>query len=29
MLFGQQPDDRILTNIEILALNQPPKSSAS
>ena len=25
-LFGQQPDDRILTNIEILALNQPPKS---
>ena len=26
MLFGQQPDDRILTNIEILALEQPPKS---
>ncbi len=25
-LFGQQPDDRILTNIEILALNEPPKS---
>ena len=25
-LFGQQPDDRILTNIEILALQQPPKS---
>ncbi len=25
-LFGQQPDDRILTNIEILAVNQPPKS---
>jgi dihydrolipoamide dehydrogenase len=25
-LFEQQPDDRILTNIEILALNQPPKS---
>jgi dihydrolipoamide dehydrogenase len=25
-LFGQQPDDRILTNIEILALEQPPKS---
>jgi dihydrolipoamide dehydrogenase len=25
-LFGQQPDDRILTNIEILALDQPPKS---
>lgn len=26
MLFGQKPDDRILTNIEILALEQPPKS---
>ena len=26
MLFGQQSDDRILTNIEILALEQPPKS---
>ena len=26
MLFGQQPDDRILTNIEILSLEQPPKS---
>jgi dihydrolipoamide dehydrogenase len=25
-LFGQQPDDRILTNIEILSLEQPPKS---
>jgi dihydrolipoamide dehydrogenase len=25
-LFGQQPNDRILTNIEILALEQPPKS---
>ncbi len=25
-LFGQQPDDCILTNIEILALEQPPKS---
>jgi len=25
-LFGQPPDDRILTNIEILALDQPPKS---
>ena len=25
-LFGQQPDDRILTNIEILALEQPPRS---
>ena len=25
-LFGQPPDDRILTNIEILALEQPPKS---
>jgi dihydrolipoamide dehydrogenase len=25
-LFEQQPDDRILTNIEILALNEPPKS---
>jgi len=25
-LFGQQPDDRILTNIEILALDQPPGS---
>jgi len=25
-IFGQQPDDRILTNIEILALEQPPKS---
>ncbi len=25
-LFGQQPDDRILTNIEILALERPPKS---
>src|SRR5579863_8785326 len=25
-LFGQQPDDRILTNIEILSLDQPPKS---
>jgi len=26
ILFEQQPDDRILTNIEILALNEPPKS---
>jgi len=26
MLFGMQPDDRILTNIEILALAEPPKS---
>ena len=26
MLFGQKPDDRILTNIEILSLEQPPKS---
>ena len=25
-LFGQLPDDRILTNIEILALSEPPKS---
>jgi dihydrolipoamide dehydrogenase len=25
-LFEQQPDDRILTNIEILALSEPPKS---
>jgi dihydrolipoamide dehydrogenase len=25
-LFEQQPDDHILTNIEILALDQPPKS---
>ena len=25
-LFGQQPDDRVLTNIEILALEQVPKS---
>ena len=25
-LFGLQPDDRILTNIEILALSEPPKS---
>jgi dihydrolipoamide dehydrogenase len=25
-LFGQQPDDRILTNIEILSLPAPPKS---
>jgi dihydrolipoamide dehydrogenase len=25
-LFGQQPDDRILTNIEILSVNEPPKS---
>jgi dihydrolipoamide dehydrogenase len=25
-LFGQEPDDRILTNIEILALDQPPRS---
>jgi dihydrolipoamide dehydrogenase len=25
-LFGQQPDNRILTNIEILALDAPPKS---
>jgi dihydrolipoamide dehydrogenase len=25
-LFGQQPDERILTNIEILALTEPPKS---
>jgi dihydrolipoamide dehydrogenase len=25
-IFGQQPDDRILTNIEILALTEPPKS---
>jgi dihydrolipoamide dehydrogenase len=25
-LFGQQPDERILTNIEILALSEPPKS---
>jgi dihydrolipoamide dehydrogenase len=26
MLFGLQPDDRILTNIEILSLAEPPKS---
>jgi dihydrolipoamide dehydrogenase len=26
VLFGQAPDDRILTNIEILALNEPPQS---
>ena len=26
MLFGMKPDDRILTNIEILALAEPPKS---
>jgi dihydrolipoamide dehydrogenase len=26
MLFGQRPDDSILTNIEILALERPPKS---
>ncbi|MGA2084934.1 MAG: dihydrolipoyl dehydrogenase [Terracidiphilus sp.] len=26
MLPGLQPDDRILTNIEILAIDQPPKS---
>ena len=26
MLFGMKPDDRILTNIEILALTEPPKS---
>jgi dihydrolipoamide dehydrogenase len=26
MLFGIKPDDRILTNIEILSLAQPPKS---
>src|SRR5665213_1345462 len=25
-IFGQEPDDRILTNIEILALPEPPKS---
>jgi len=25
-IFGQEPDDRILTNIEILALAEPPKS---
>ncbi len=25
-LFGQQPDERILTNIEILSLAEPPKS---
>ena len=25
-IFGQQPDERILTNIEILALSEPPKS---
>lgn len=25
-IFGQAPDDRILTNIEILALAEPPKS---
>jgi len=25
-LFGQKPDDRILTNIEILAITEPPKS---
>ena len=25
-LFGEHPDDRILTNIEILAVNEPPKS---
>jgi dihydrolipoamide dehydrogenase len=25
-LFGQQPDERILTNIEILSLTEPPKS---
>jgi len=26
MMFGLKPDDRILTNIEILAVQQPPKS---
>ena len=26
MLFGMQPDERILTNIEILSLPEPPKS---
>ena len=26
MLFGMKPDDRILTNIEILSLHAPPKS---
>jgi dihydrolipoamide dehydrogenase len=26
MLFGLQPDERILTNIEILSIPQPPKS---
>ncbi len=26
MLFGMKPDDRILTNIEILAVAEPPKS---
>jgi dihydrolipoamide dehydrogenase len=26
MLFGMKPDDRILTNIEILSLTEPPKS---
>jgi dihydrolipoamide dehydrogenase len=26
MLFGMKPDDRILTNIEILAIAEPPKS---
>ena len=25
MLFGMKPDDRILTNIEILALTEPPE----
>lgn len=25
-LFGMQPDDRVLTNIEILSLTEPPKS---
>ena len=26
MLFGMQPNDRVLTNIEILSLTEPPKS---
>jgi dihydrolipoamide dehydrogenase len=26
MLFGQKPDDRVLTNIEILSIPEPPKS---
>ena len=26
MLFGNKPDDRVLTNIEILSLAEPPKS---